>query len=337
MTSDLLDTALSLQCRRAAMFVREELRDLTAAVKAQALAHKHTPCVGRTHGVHAEPTTFGLKMLGWFTELERHDHRLLEAAAGIAVGKISGAVGTFSHLDPTVEEFVCHRLGISPAPVSTQILQRDRHAALLGVLANLSCSLEKFATEIRNLQRTEILEVEEPFTQGQKGSSAMPHKRNPIVCERVAGLARVVRGNALAALENVSLWHERDITHSSVERIILPDSFLLVDYQLALMTEGPGLRYPAHAENLSGRGLVFSQRLLELTGGACGGAAYRVVPENALAAWEAPPAFHDRVAADPRVQAILTADEVRAAFDLEYNLRNVDRIFARILGEEESA
>jgi adenylosuccinate lyase len=342
-SSDLLDTALSLQCRRAAMLVREELRGLSAAVKGQALAHKNTPCIGRTHGVHAEPTTFGLKMLGWYTEIERHDHRLLEAAAGIAVGKISGAVGTFSHLDPTVEEFVCHRLGLSPAPVSTQILQRDRHAALLGVLANLSASLEKFATEIRNLQRTEILEVEEPFTRGQKGSSAMPHKRNPIICERVAGLARVVRGNALVALENVALWHERDITHSSVERIILPDSFLLVDYQLALMTATvKDLNvYPERMRANLDRtgGLVFSQRLLlELTRrGLRREEAYRVVQENALAAWEGGPPFRQRVAEDPRVLEIMKAEEVQAAFDLGYNLRNVDRIYARVLGEEEGA
>ncbi len=342
-SSDLLDTALALTTRRAAMVVREGLRGLAAAVKRQALAHRRTPMIGRSHGIHAEPTTFGLKLLGWYTEIQRQEERLLAAAAGISAGKISGAVGTFSHLDPQVEEYVCHRLGLTPAPVSTQILQRDRHAAMILVLANLSASLEKFATEIRSLQRTEILEVEEPFTRGQKGSSAMPHKRNPIVCERVSGLARVARGNAVAALENVALWHERDISHSSVERVIFPDTFILVDYQLAIFTrvmEGLVV-YPANMmRNLERTGgLVFSQRLLlGLTrAGLRREAAYALVQEIALAAWEEGGAtFRERVRRDPRVSKALDPAEIESAFDLDYNLRNVDRIFERVLEEGEA-
>ena len=340
-SSDLLDTALALTTRRAAMLIRAGVRALAAVVRAQAEAHRDTAMVGRSHGVHAEPTTFGLKMLLWYAELGRQEDRLLEAVGSISVGKISGAVGTFSHLDPRVEEFVCHRLGLSPAPVSTQIVQRDRHAAMMLALANLSASLEKFATEIRNLQRTEILEAEEPFTKGQKGSSAMPHKRNPITCERVAGLARVVRGNAMAALENVALWHERDITHSSVERVIFPDSFLLVDYQLALMTqvvEGLVVYPERMMENLERTGgLVFSQRLLlELTRrGMRREDAYEVVQENALAAWDGGPSFRERVREDPRILDALSAAEVDDIFDLSYNLRNVGRVFDRVLGEED--
>jgi adenylosuccinate lyase len=298
--------------------------------------------MGRSHGIHAEPTTFGLKLLGWYTELERQDRRLLEATAGISVGKISGAVGTFSHLPPRIEEFVCHRLGLSPAPVSTQVLQRDRHAGLLLSLANLSASLEKFATEIRSLQRTEILEVEEPFTKGQKGSSAMPHKRNPITCERVAGLARVVRGNAMAALENVALWHERDITHSSVERVIFPDSFLLVDYQLAKMIEvvSAMVVYPENMmANLNRTGgLPFSQRiLLGLTDrGMRREDAYSLVQEHAMAAWEGGESFQERIRRDPRVLAHMEEAEVDAAFDLSHNLRHVGDIFARVLEGGES-
>jgi adenylosuccinate lyase len=340
-SSDLLDTALSLRLQRASMMVREGLKGLIAAVKNQALTHRRTPMIGRTHGVHAEPTTFGLKMLCWYTELERQDARLMEAAKGISVGKISGAVGTFSHLDPQIEENVCHRLGLTPARVSTQIVQRDRHAALLTTLANLSASLEKFATEIRGLQKTEVREVEEPFTKGQKGSSSMPHKRNPITCERVAGLARVVRGNAMAALENVALWHERDITHSSVERVILPDSFLLVDYQLALMIEVmDGL--VVYPENMMRNvdhtgGLVFSQRvLLALThGGMRREDAYSVVQENALAAWEGGETFRERIRKDPRVLELMSTQDVDSAFDLYHSLRNVDRIFERVLDEKE--
>jgi adenylosuccinate lyase len=250
-------------------------------------------------------------------------------------------VGTFSHLDPVIEEDVCHRLGLTPAPVSTQILQRDRHAALMLALANLSASLEKFATEIRNLQRTEILEAEEPFTRGQKGSSSMPHKRNPVLCERVAGLARVVRGQAVAALENVALWHERDITHSSVERIIFPDAFILLDYQLHLLT-GVLADLVVYPENMKRNlaltgGLVHSQRLLlELTRrGWLREEAYAVVQENALAAWEGGRSFEERVRSDRRILARIPAEELAAVFDPAHNLRNVDRIFERVLAEED--
>jgi len=340
-SSDLVDTALSLRLKRACLLILEGVGDLAAAVRKQALTHKNTPMIGRTHGVHAEPTTFGVKMLVWLTELERHQKRLVEAGQGISVGKISGAVGTFTHLDPEIEAHVCRTLGLNPARVSTQILQRDRHAALITCLANLSASLEKFATEIRNLQKTEVREAEEPFTKGQKGSSSMPHKRNPITCERVAGLARVLRGNAVAALENVALWHERDITHSSVERVILPDSFLLVDYQLSLLAEVvDGLVvYPERMLlnlNRTG-GLVFSQRvLLALTEhGMRREDAYAVVQENALAAWHGGDTFRERIARDPRVGEVLRPKEVEAAFDMSYNLRNVDRLFERVLETKE--
>jgi adenylosuccinate lyase len=297
--------------------------------------------IGRTHGVHAEPTTFGLKTLVWYTELQRHQGRLVEAMKGISVGKISGAVGTFSHLDPHIEEQICHRLGLTPALVSTQILQRDRHAALLTTLANLSASLEKIATEVRSLQKTEVREVEEPFTKGQKGSSSMPHKRNPIICERVSGLARILRGNAMAALENVALWHERDITHSSVERVILPDSFLLVDYQLSLMIEVIGglVVYPDNMmANLDKTGgLVYSQRvLLALTRkGMRREDAYAVVQENAIAAWEGGATFRERINGDSRVLDVMNKSEIEEAFDLSYNLRNLDQIYNRVLEGKE--
>jgi adenylosuccinate lyase len=339
-SSDLLDTALGLRLRRAGFLLLEGHRAFRETVRTQALAHRHTPMIGRTHGVHAEPTTLGLKLLGWYTELGRQEDRLLHAISGVSVGAISGAVGTFSHLDPDIEEYVCHRLGLAPAPVSTQIIQRDRHAALLAALANLSASLEKFATEIRSLQKTEVQEVSEPFTKGQKGSSAMPHKRNPITCERVAGLARVVRGNALAGFENVALWHERDITHSSVERVILPDSFLLLDYQLHLMTgvvRDLVVNPQRMLQNLDlTGGMVFSQRLLlALTqGGLRREEAYAAVQSCAMAAWEGGASFRDRIREHPTVRGTLTPEEIDRAFDLGSSLRNVDRIFERVLGKD---
>jgi adenylosuccinate lyase len=338
-SSDLLDTAMVLTVKRAGERVLAGVNGLAEVLRAQAVRYRDTPMIGRTHGVHAEPTTFGLKVLGWYTETLRQRERLQHAVDGISVGKVSGSVGTFSHLDPAIEITVCAELGLAPAPVSTQILQRDRHAAVLLALANLSASLEKFATEIRNLQRTEILEAEEPFTTGQKGSSSMPHKRNPITVERVAGLARVVRGNAMAGLENVALWHERDITHSSVERVIFPDSFILVDYQLHLLI--PVFRdlvvYPERMrENLERTGgLVFSQRLLlELTRkGMLREDAYAAVQENALAAWEGGASFRNRIREDAQVLAVLSREEIDAAFDLGYTLRNVEAVFRRVLGE----
>ena len=337
-SSDLLDTAMAITARRSGMLILEELRNLRHVVRDLADAHRYTPTIGRSHGIHAEPTTFGLKALGWYTELGRQEERVLEAVSTMSVGQVSGAVGTFTHLEPRIEEYVCHRLGLAAAPVSTQILQRDRHAAMIQSLAGLSATLEKIATEIRNLQRTELLEVEEPFTKGQKGSSAMPHKRNPITCERVAGLARIIRGNAVAALENVALWHERDITHSSVERVIFPDSFILVDYQLSLMTRvlGDLQVYPKNMMrnlNLTG-GLVFSQRLLlELTRkGLRREESYAVVQENAMEAWNSDTSFMDRIAEDPRVKRVLSPEEVGACFNLDYNLRHVDTVFDRVFG-----
>jgi adenylosuccinate lyase len=339
-SSDLLDTATGLTLRRAGMLVRAGVRDLMAAVRRRALEHRDTPCAGRTHGVLAEPTTFGLKLLGWYAELDRQLSRLDDAVVGVAVGKVSGAVGTFSHLEPEVEDEVCHRLGLSPEPVATQVVARDRHAALVGTLAGLSASLERMATEVRNLQRSEIREAEEQFTAGQKGSSAMPHKRNPITAERVAGLARLVRGYALSALENVALWHERDITHSSVERVIFADAFLVVDYQLAQMTklvEGLVVYPERMAENLDrAGGIVYSQRvLLALTeSGLSREEAYRIVQRSALAAWEQGGSFRDRIEADPDVVSRLSSHELDTCFDLRRNLRHVDDLFRRVLGDD---
>lgn len=337
-SSDLLDTASGLILRRAGMQIRSGVLDLMEGVRRRALEFRETPCVGRTHGVIAEPTTFGLKLLGWHAELQRQLDRLDAGIAAVAVGKVSGAVGTFSHLDPAVEEEVCHRLGLSPEPVATQVVARDRHAALVCSLAGLSASLERFATEVRNLQRTEILEAEESFLPGQKGSSAMPHKRNPVSCERVAGLARLLRGYAVAALEDVALWHERDITHSSVERVILPDAFTVVDYQLALMgriVDGLVAHPERMAANLErGGGIVHSQRvLLALTdGGLSREEAYRLVQRNALAAWEEDRSFRALVEADPEITARLSPEALDACFDLRHDLRHVDWIFERVLG-----
>jgi adenylosuccinate lyase len=338
-SSDLLDTALGLTLRRAGMVIRVGVYDLIGLCRRRALEFREVPCVGRTHGVIAEPMTFGLKILGFYAELNRQLARLDEAILGVSVGKISGAVGTFSHLSPDVEEDVCHRLGLSPEDVSTQVVPRDRHAEMLSTLAGLSASLERFATEVRNLQRSEILEAEEYFSPGQKGSSAMPHKRNPITCERVAGLARVVRGYATAALENVALWHERDITHSSVERVILPDAFITVDYQIDLMyriLDGLVV-YPERMRrnlNRSG-GIVFSQRvLLALTeAGLSREEAYRLVQRNALKAWEDGGSFRDLVEADGEIASHLSLERLDRCFDLDANLKHVDFIFRRVLGD----
>lgn len=338
-SSDLLDTAAGLTLRRAGMHLRAGLCQLADTVRHRALEFRDLPCVGRTHGVIAEPTTFGLKLLGWYAELQRQLDRLDRAVLDVAVGKVSGAVGTFSHLEPDIEEEVCHRLGLSPEPLATQVVARDRHAALIGGLAGLSASLERMATEVRNLQRTEILEAEEYFSPGQKGSSAMPHKRNPITCERVAGLARLVRGYAVGALENVALWHERDITHSSVERVILPDAFIVLDYQLHLMNQIVAglIVYPERmSTNLQrGGGLVFSQRvLLALT--ECGLSreeSYRIVQRNALRAWEEGLSFRELIEADPDVISRLSAEAVDDCFDLGVNLRHVDDLYRRVLGE----
>jgi adenylosuccinate lyase len=337
-SSDVVDTALSMLMRDACDLVDADLEALIRVVRERAHAFKHAPMIGRTHGVHAEPTTFGLKLALWHAELGRDRERLARAREGIAVGKLSGAVGTFSHLPPEVEEAVCRRLGLRPAPISSQVLQRDRHAELMVTLAVIAASLEKFATEIRALQKTEVREVEEPFGKGQKGSSAMPHKRNPVGCEQVCGLARLVRANALAALENVSLWHERDISHSSVERVILPDSFLALDHMLRRFTRiVTGLKVDTERmrRNLdSGRGLVFSgQLLLELTArGLSREDAYRLVQGHAMSAWQEEGDFRQKVHDDPEIRSVLAEDEIAEVFRLERYLTHVDAIFARVFG-----
>jgi adenylosuccinate lyase len=337
-SSDVVDTALSLLIQEACGLILEDVRALADVVKKRAFEHKHTPMIGRTHGVHAEPMTFGLKLALWWAELQRDLARLERARDVISVGKLSGAVGTFSHLPPEFEEEVCRRLGLTPAPVASQVLQRDRHAEVMGTLALTGASLEKFATEIRALQKTEVREVEEPFAEGQKGSSAMPHKRNPVGAEQVTGLARLLRGNALAALENVALWHERDISHSSVERVIVPDSFLALDHMLRRMTKIVG-GLVVNAERMrrnldSGRGLVFSgQLLLELTAkGMRREDAYQIVQAHAMEAWKTEGDFRARIAADSAVRAVLDEKEIDEVFRLERYLGHVDAIFARVFG-----
>jgi adenylosuccinate lyase len=338
-SSDVVDTALAILMRDACDIVRGGIVALADAVRERALRHKHAPMIGRTHGVHAEPMTFGLKMALWWAELQRHLARLDRARATIAHGKLSGAVGTFSHLPPEVEEAVCAKLGLLPAPVSSQVLQRDRHAEVMTTLALVAASLEKFATEVRALQKTEVRELEEPFGSGQKGSSAMPHKRNPVGCEQVAGLARVVRANALASLENVALWHERDISHSSVERVVVPDSFLALDHMLARFTrivKGMTVDEARMLRNLElGKGLVFSgQLLLELTAkGMRREDAYRIVQGHAMEAWRTEGDFRARVIADAEVKAAIGEAEIAAVFDLPRYLAHTDAVFDRVFGK----
>ena len=342
-SSDVVDTALAILMRDACDLIRTGLEGLMDAVREKAFRHRHAPMIGRTHGVHAEPMTFGVKMALWHAELQRHLARLDRARTTIAVGKLSGAVGTFSHLPPEVEEEVCGRLGLRPVPVSSQILQRDRHAEVMTTLALVAASLEKFAVEVRALQKTEVRELEEPFGKGQKGSSAMPHKRNPVGCEQVSGLARLVRANALAALENVPLWHERDISHSSVERVIIPDSFLALDHMLHRFTRivrGMAVNEERMLHNLElGKGLVFSgQLLLELTArGMRREDAYRVVQGHAMEAWERGEDFRTRVREDPEIRKTLREEEVDEIFRLERYLDHVDTIFARVFGADAAA
>ncbi len=334
-SSDILDTALALQLHDAADILLEDLDRLLAILRQLALKHRATLMIGRTHGVHAEPTTFGLKAAGWYAEAARQRERLLRAREGISTGKLSGAVGTFAHVPPAVEEYVCRGLGLRPEPISTQIVPRDRHAEFLAVLAGIAASLERIATEIRHLQRTEVREAEEPFAEGQKGSSAMPHKRNPVSCEQVCGLARVVRANAQAGFENVALWHERDISHSSVERVILPDSTILVDYLLVRTAEIlEGLRvFPERMrQNLEAtRGVIFSQQVLLALArkGASREAAYRLVQRHAMRAWEEGAEFKALLLADPEVGKYLAPADVENCFDLGYHLRHLDTIYAR--------
>ncbi len=336
-SSDLLDTTLSCQLREAGRLILERISELEKILKEKALAHKNTVMIGRTHGIHAEPITFGLKMLLWYDEIRRREKFFLHALDTISYGKISGAVGTYAHLDPRVERFVLEKLQLKVAPVSTQILQRDRHAEYVVALAVLASSLEKMATEIRHLQRTDVLEVEEFFQEGQKGSSAMPHKRNPIISERVAGLARLVRGNSLAALENVALWHERDISHSSVERVILPDVTIAVDYMLERFTWVVKnlLVYPDNMrKNLDKtNGLIFSQKLLlELTNvGATREDAYKWVQAAAMNTWRTGQSFEKSVREEKEITARLGAERLREVFKVENLLKEVDAIFERVV------
>jgi adenylosuccinate lyase len=335
-TNDVWDTATALQLRDAVDLLIRGQERLRRALSTLARRHKDTLIVGRTHGVHAEPTTFGMKVAVWYVEAGRNLERLRRARDVVAVGKLSGAVGQFAHSEPAFEEEVCRALGLGVEPVSTQIVQRDRHAELSAMLAVAAASLEKIALEIRGLQRTEVLEALEPFGEGQKGSSAMPHKRNPELAERICGLARLIRTNALAALENVALWHERDISHSSVERVILPDSTIMLDYLLHLTTrivEGLEVDPARMTENLElSHGLVYSQRvLLKLTdAGLARQVAYELVQRHAMRAWKERRPFFELLAADPTVTAHLSPDELKRCFDPAFYLRNVDAIFKRL-------
>ena len=334
-SSDVWDTATAMQLRDSADLLIAGQRRLHEALRALALRHKDTLCVGRTHGVHAEPTTFGLKVALWYGESARTLERLARAREVISVGQISGAVGTFVHVEPELEEEVCRALGLAPAPVTNQVIQRDRHAEFMAMLAVAAASLEKIGLEIRGLQRTEVLEAEEPFSEGQKGSSAMPHKRNPELAERICGLARLVRSNALAALENVALWHERDISHSSVERVILPDTTIVLDYMLdltAFVIEGLAVYPDRMAENLErSYGLVYSQRvLLKLTdAGLARQTAYELVQKHAMRAWKERRPFQTLLAEDPDVTKHLSPADLKECFDPSWYLRNVDAIFRR--------
>ena len=339
-SSDVLDTSLALLMKEAGEVILAELERLSQVIKSKAFEHKHTVMIGRTHGVHAEPITLGLKFAWWYTELKRGTLRFRRAVDGISYGKISGAVGTFAHLPPEVEEKVMEKLGLSPEPISTQIIERDRHAEYLTSLAILASSFERFALEVRHLERTEVREMEEPFSRRQTGSSAMPHKRNPVACEQISGLARVVRANALASLENIPLWHERDISHSSVERIIIPDSTTLVHYltrRLAGVIEGLRIYPERMKENLYlTRGLIFSERLLLalIEKGLTRSEAYRLVQRRAMEAWEKGLDFFPLVSQDEEITSHLPPDELSQIFDLTSSLKYVDYIFRRVFGEE---
>jgi adenylosuccinate lyase len=335
-SSDVVDTAQALQMREACDLILKDLDALADAIRDRAIEFRRTPMIGRTHGVHAEPMTFGLKLALWFAELQRAIERVRRARAVVSVGKLSGAVGTFAHLPPQIEEDVCRRLGLEPAPVASQVIQRDRHAELLTTLAITAASLEKFALEVRGLQKTEIGEVEEPFAKGQKGSSAMPHKRNPIGCEQIVGMARLLRGNAHAAIENIALWHERDISHSSVERVILPDSFIALDHMLRRFTKivrGMVVHPDRMLENLNrSRGVVFSGTvLLELAKkGVSREQAYEWVQRNAMRSFDEHRDFKALLLADSDVTRVLAPAEIERAFDLDEQLQHVDHIFDRV-------
>ena len=338
-SNDVVDTAQALLVRAASEIIRAGIDALSQTLKARAFEFKNTVQIGRTHGIHAEPITFGLKLALWYDEMQRNRTRFSAAAEGMRVGKISGAVGTFGHIGPQAEERICQRLGLRPAPIASQVISRDRHAEYVASLALIAATLEKIALEIRHLQRTEVREAEEPFSEGQKGSSAMPHKRNPVVSEQICGLARVVRANAQAAFENIALWHERDISHSSVERIILPDSTILVDYMLSKthwLISGLRVNAERMQKNLDlTRGLVFSgQLLLDLTAaGVLREEAYRIVQAHAMQAWETDGDFRAAVSADPRIQGYLPPDRLARIFSISNQLDNVDLIFRRVFEE----
>ena len=343
-SSDIVDTALSVQMKTAGELLLNRLHELKSELKTRALEHKYTVCVGRSHGIHAEPTTMGLKFALWYEEIKRNVTRLQNAIHTISVGQISGAVGTFEHLSPKVEEYVCNKLGLSPAPISTQVIQRDRHAEFITTLAIIGATLEKIATEIRHLQRTEVQEAEEYFSKGQKGSSAMPHKRNPIISERVTGLARILRGNSVAALENITLWHERDISHSSVERVIIPDSCIALDYMLDLMTKliKNLVIYPENMiTNLNlTRGLIFSQAvLLKLVNkGVIREEAYRIVQTLCTEVWkDKSKNLKDELIKSKEVINHITEEEINSIFDNNNLLKNVDFIFSRTIDETKPA
>ena len=334
-SSDVVDTAQSVRMKEAADQILKRLAQLYNVLIEKAIKYRNTVMIGRTHGIHAEPMTFGLKMLLWAAETKRNIERMKKAKEVVSVGKISGAVGTYANIDPYVEEFVCRCLGLKPAPISTQVLQRDRHAEYMNTIAVIGCTLEKIATEIRALQRTDIREAEEFFAKGQKGSSAMPHKRNPIISERISGMARILRGNALAAMENVALWHERDISHSSVERVIIPDSTTLLDYMLYKITDVIQnlIVYPENMKKNMERtnGLIFSQRVLlalvnkRLTRER----AYELVQRNAMECWQTGRDFKELLKSDKDVMDYLTTDELEELFDYSYYLRHIDEIYSR--------
>ncbi len=335
-SSDVVDTAQAIQMREATDLLLRDVEELLEVVRSRAEEHRRTPRIGRTHGVHAEPITFGLKLALWYAELQRDHERLRRARSNVSVGKVSGAVGTFAHLDPSIEAAICRKLALEAAPVSSQVIQRDRHAELLTAIAITGASLEKFALEIRGLQKTEIGEVQEPFGKGQKGSSAMPHKRNPIGCEQITGLARLLRANAHAALENIALWHERDISHSSVERVILPDSFIALDHMLRRFTRivrGLVVNPARMLQNLElSRGVVFSGTvLLELAQrGISREQAYEWVQRNAMRSYDEQKSFKQLLLADPDVIGVLDGKTVEDAFDLKIQFKNVDKIFDRV-------
>ena len=338
-SSDVLDTALAVQLKQASNLILKELKAFQGALKTQALRHKKTPAMGRSHGIHAEPITFGLKIANWYEEVGRNIERVKRARQSISYGQISGAVGTFACIHPEVEAYVCSKLGLKPAPVSTQIIQRDRHAEFFTTLAIVAGTIDKIATEIRHLQRTEVLEVEEFFSSRQKGSSAMPHKRNPVVSEQMCGLARIVRSNAFAALENIPLWHERDISHSSVERVIGPDSTILVHYMLRKMTSMME-RLIVYPENMmrnleKTEGLIFSQSVLLalVDKGITREEAYKLVQKNAMQSWTKGKDFLTLLKKDKKIGALLKKNEIEKIFNLKAQFKNVDMIFKRIFNQ----